>query len=175
MKNFTSAIIILFMLFAPQAYSTSEGLSKIKNFSLLSPSFASAGMPTPEEFQLLSQSGYQHIINLIPGNYSNEQSHVKTLDMSFEQIPVEWSQPTLENFQHFVSLMNEYKKDKVLLHCRLNYRASAFAYLYQTTQLDEDETTAKQKMLAIWEPNDTWLKFISIVQEHYAQVDNKRF
>ena len=172
MQNFVNVLTILLMLFVAKAYSNTEQLNHIKNFSVLSSGLSSAGMPTPAEFKLLNENGYQHIINLIPGDYRNEQAHVHTLGMSFDQIPVDWNQPTLENFQRFVSLMNEYKADKVLLHCRLNYRASAFAYLYQTTQLDEDETTAKQKMLAIWEPNDVWLKFIMTVQKHYSHIDN---
>ena len=69
----------LFIFFMLTALVNAEGLDKIKNFSLLSPVFASAGMPTPTEFELLQQSGYQHIINLIPGNFSEEQKHVNGL------------------------------------------------------------------------------------------------
>lgn len=87
--------------------------------------------------------------------------------MSFDQIAVNWNEPTLADFKHFVRLMNTYKSDKVLVHCRLNYRASAFAYLYQTTQLGLDESIAQSQMQAIWEPDGTWLKFIKEVQKNY--------
>jgi protein tyrosine phosphatase (PTP) superfamily phosphohydrolase (DUF442 family) len=142
-------------------------LTGIKNFRLLSPVLASAGMPTPADLTLIKQNGYRHIINLIPGNYSKEQQQVTALDMSFDQIPVDWYEPKLANFQTFVKLMEKYQQDKTLIHCRLNYRASAFVYLYQITQLGLDETKAKQEMLSIWQPEGNWLDFISKVKNHY--------
>ena len=174
MNIIANAMKTLFIFFMLTGFVNAAELDKIKNFSLLSPVLASAGMPTPTEFELLQQSGYQHIINLIPGNFSKEQSHVNGLSMSFEQIAVDWDQPTLQDFQHFVGLMDKYKNDKVFLHCRLNYRASVFAYLFQTTQLGVDEATAKQQMQAIWEPNDTWLVYISMVQKHYANSNSNK-
>lgn len=149
------------------AEADTTSLATIINFQQLSPLFASAGMPTLEELTLLKQNGYRHIINLIPGDFDNEQQHVAALKMSFQQIAVDWHQPTLENFQTFAALMKKYHNEKVLVHCRLNYRASAFAYLYQTLLLRVDESTAKQEMHEIWRPDATWLEFIAQVQQHY--------
>ncbi len=53
--------------------------------------------------------------------------------------------------------------DRVLLHCKLNYRASAFSYLYQVTLNSSDEPAAKEKMLSVWQPNQTWQTFINKV------------
>jgi len=142
-------------------------LSEIRNFKQLSPVFSSAGMPELKELSFLKQNGYQHIINLIPGNFDDEQERIIALNMSFEQIEVDWNEPKLADFQRFVELMKEYKQEKVLVHCRLNYRASAFAYLYQTTQLGVDEIIAKQKMHSVWQPEGIWLEFINMVQHHY--------
>jgi len=89
------------------------------------------------------------------------------LEMSFEQIEVDWHEPKLSDFQTFVKLMNKYKQDKVLVHCRLNYRASAFAYLYQTTQLGMDEAIAKPQLLSVWQPEGVWLEYIEMIQQHY--------
>jgi protein tyrosine phosphatase (PTP) superfamily phosphohydrolase (DUF442 family) len=149
-----------------------SSLTQIKNFRLLSPTFASSGMPTTEEFSLVQQQGYQHIINLIPGDFSDEQQQIASLDMSFEQIAVDWHNPTLADFKRFVALMKTYQQDKVLLHCRLNYRASAFAYLYQTTQLGVDESSAKQDMLSVWQPEGVWLDYIKMIQHHYPAIKN---
>jgi len=168
MKNITFAITFFFLFFQPTTYGMPDSLESIKNFSLLSKRFASAGMPTETEFERVQQNGYQHIINLIPGDFSAEQKNISALGMSFDQIEVDWNEPTVEDFQHFVRLMKSYNQDKVLVHCRLNYRASTFAYLYQTTQLGIDESTAQSQMEAIWEPNDTWLEFISDVQKKYS-------
>jgi protein tyrosine phosphatase (PTP) superfamily phosphohydrolase (DUF442 family) len=174
MKTITILFTIFFLFFQSTAYSMSDSIENIKNFSLLSEKLASSGMPTQPEFELAQQSGYQHIINLIPGDFSDEKVSINALDMSFDQIAVEWSEPTLADFQNFVRLMQTYKQDKVLVHCRLNYRASAFAYLYQTTQLGANESAAHSQMLDIWQPNDTWLEFINEVQEYYKTKNKKR-
>jgi protein tyrosine phosphatase (PTP) superfamily phosphohydrolase (DUF442 family) len=153
--------------FSDSALLDEDKLSKMKNFRQLSTTFASAGMPESSELTTLKQQGYQHIINLIPGDFSDEQQQVNALDISFEQIAVDWQQPALADFERFVELMAEYQQDKVLVHCRLNYRASAFAYLYQTTQLGMDETIAKDQMHSVWQPEGVWLDYISQVQQHY--------
>lgn len=150
----------------PQA-EVSTSLDNIKNFSMISTTLASSGMPTNTELVLVKQSGYQHIINLIPGDFDDEQQQVTALDMSFEQIAVDWHKPTLADFKHFVRLMAGYQKDKVLVHCRLNYRASAFVYLYQTTQLQVDEVIAKEQMNSVWQPEGVWLEYINMIQHHY--------
>jgi protein tyrosine phosphatase (PTP) superfamily phosphohydrolase (DUF442 family) len=173
MKTITIAITLFFLFLQPRAYGMSDSIENIKNFSLLSSTLASSGMPSQSEFQLVKQNGYLHVINLIPGDFSNENKEITALEMSFDQIAVDWSEPTLGDFQHFVRLMKAYKQDKVLVHCRLNYRASAFAYLYQTTQLGVNEATAKSQMQAIWAPNDTWLEFIDEVQAHYQSTSKK--
>jgi len=147
--------------------SETLSLNDIKNFRALSPIFASAGMPESTAFALLKQGNYQHVINLIPGDFSEEQQQLSTLGMSFEQIEVDWHEPKLSDFQTFVKLMNKHQQDKVLVHCRLNYRASAFAYLYQTTQLGMDEAIAKRQLLSVWQPEGTWLAYIEMIQQHY--------
>jgi len=167
MKTITIAITLLFLFLQPKAYSMQDSIDNIKNFSLISSTLASSGMPIESEFELLKKNSYLHVINLIPGDFSNENKEITALGMSFDQIAVDWSEPTLGDFQHFVRLMKAYKQDKVLVHCRLNYRASAFAYLYQTTQLGINESTALSQMQVIWEPNDKWLEFINEVQAHY--------
>ena len=167
MKNIITVITLLFLFIPLSACSKSESIEDIKNFTSLSPVLASAGMPSNSEFSIIQKNGYQHIINLIPGDFSSEKKKINSLGMSFDQIAVNWNEPTLADFKHFVRLMNTYKSDKVLVHCRLNYRASAFAYLYQTTQLGLDESIAQSQMQAIWEPDGTWLKFIKEVQKNY--------
>jgi protein tyrosine phosphatase (PTP) superfamily phosphohydrolase (DUF442 family) len=167
MKTIIIAFTTFLLFFQSTVYSMFLSIENIKNFSLLSESLASSGMPSQSELELVQQSGYQHIINLVPGDFSDENVKISALGMSFEQIAVDWSEPTLADFQQFVRLMKTYNQDKVLVHCRLNYRASAFAYLYQTTQLGINEVTAQSQMQAIWEPNAIWLDFINEVQEHY--------
>ena len=144
-------------------------LEKIKNFNQVTDSLASAGMPSTSELTLLNKEGYQHLITLLPGNHQDEEAIVKALGMSFEQIEVDWGKPKLKDFERFVELMKKYKTDKSIVHCYMNYRASAFAYLYQVTQQGVSEEKAQEIMFAIWQPEDTWLNFINEVKAHYQK------
>ena len=168
MKKTIIVVTLILLVLHAKAYSESDSIANIKNFSLLSESLASSAMPTESEFELIRRNDYQHIINLIPGDFSQEKKRINALGMSFEQIAVDWNQPTLSDFQHFVNLMKAYQHEKVLVHCRLNYRASVFTYLYQTTQLGIDEAIARRQLLDIWQPNDTWLEFIDNVHKNYV-------
>jgi len=144
-------------------------LEGIKNFNKVSKYLASAGMPSTSDLNLLNKSGYKHVITLLPGNFEEEESAVEALGLSFDQIEVDWGNPTLKDFTHFVKLMKKYKNEKSIVHCYMNYRASAFAYLYQVTQQGVSDETAQKIMFAVWQPEDTWLDFINEVKAHYRK------
>ena len=157
------------------ASENQQALSTIKNFHSYSVNFSSSGMPTNEQWPLVKSGGYQHIINLIPGDFSSEELKISSLGMTFNQIAVVWDKPTLKNFQDFIDVMSSYpKQNKVLLHCQLNYRASTFAYLYRVTQLRTNPKIAKEEMLKVWQPVDTWQYFINSVLLHYKKVNKNK-
>ncbi|MFT5313571.1 MAG: protein tyrosine phosphatase (PTP) superfamily phosphohydrolase (DUF442 family) [Paraglaciecola sp.] len=139
-------------------------LTDIKNYHPLSEQFASAGMPDADNLQTLKDNGFEHIINLIPGDFSEEKDQLASLQMTFDQIAVDWNKPSLENFVAFTVLMQQYQGHKVLVHCQMNYRASVFAYLYEVTVLGIAQQVAEKKMLTVWQPNETWSAFITMVQ-----------
>jgi hypothetical protein len=61
---------------------------------------------------------------------------------------------------HFIAITHQHRTEKKLVHCALNYRASAFTglYLFATSQLNED---ALHSFIAqIWNPNPVWQQFI---------------
>ncbi len=56
---------------------------------------------------------------------------------------------------------------KTLLHCQVNYRASAFSLLYRVIYEDVALDVAKQDMNSVWVPNATWRSLIfSILEEN---------
>ncbi|SFD57206.1 protein tyrosine phosphatase family protein [Pseudoalteromonas denitrificans] len=169
LRLFTT-ITFLFMTTSTQAMTSEVNLTHIKNFRHITSLLSSSGMPSASEFKLIQNKGYRHIINLIPGDFNKENHDIRALNMSFDQIPVDWENPTLADFQKFVVLMNNYKQAPVLVHCRLNYRASAFAYLYQITQLGISHESAQKNMLTVWQPEGTWLKYINMVRKHYQNI-----
>ncbi|PHS20642.1 MAG: phosphatase [Kangiella sp.] len=135
----------------------------LTNFHFVSKDLASSGYLKMEEYQLIKQYGFKHVINLIPGDQKEEKHIVESHGLSYEQIQVDWSEPSLENFETFSKLMKSYGKEKVYVHCQANYRASTFVFLHRVLNLGIEKDTAKKDLLKIWTPNTTWQDFIDKV------------
>jgi uncharacterized protein (TIGR01244 family) len=113
-------------------------LGDIKAVKFNNPQVMTSGLPTEPQFAQLAQAGIKTVINLIPNDnpnaLANEQQIVTQLGMNYHNISVDWQNPTQENLAQFFSLMQQNGDAPVLVHCAANYRASAFYYLYQTSQ-----------------------------------------
>lgn len=144
-------------------------LKEIKNFHFVSDELASSGMLNFRKYQEIKDYGFQHVINLIPGLQIKERRIVEKLGMSYEQIPVDWNKPTLEDFKQFVALMKSYNQEKVYVHCQLNWRAASFVYLYRVTQLGIEKEIAQKDLQAIWNPHDGWDEYIEKVLLAYGK------
>lgn len=144
-------------------------LQGLKNYQVNTPTMVSAGLPTEAHFKVLKGQGVSKVIDLIPGDRSDEKALMKALELDYYNVQVMWDNPTLANFQDYVSYMNSTPEQggKTLTHCRLNWRGAVFTYLYRVTQLNESDAVAKKDLLAIWEPNETWQAFIEKVKGHY--------
>lgn len=167
-KNWIGLLIFtLSFSLTANAGELDESLNKIKNYKQVSETLASAGIVKAEQYQAIQQVGFKHVINLIPGLQLKEKKLVESLGLSYAQIPVDWNNPTLADFERFVELLKAYGDDKVFVHCQLNWRASSFVYLYRLTQLGDDPVSAKSDLEAIWHPHDGWDQYIDKVVAHY--------
>ena len=123
-------------------------------------------MPTAEQMKEVADAGVQVVINLAlvtsQGALPNEDSLVKALGMKYIHIPVEWNNPTRQDLDAFFTAMDEYKEEKVLVHCQANYRVSAFILLYRVLRLGWKREDAIPVMEKMWNPEDfpVWQKFI---------------
>ena len=80
--------------------------------------------------------------------------------MEYVHIPVEWDAPTVSDFNLFAGAMQMAPNKKTLLHCQVNYRASAFSFLYRVIHEGVAVGEAKADMNSVWTPNDTWRELI---------------
>jgi len=171
MKSFIVVVIAVLLLTAQmelvRANETTKSLSEITNFHFVSKQLASSGLLEFDKYQDIKKYGFKHVINLIPGNQDEERAIVSSLGMSYQQIPVEWSEPTLEDFEIFLKLMKKYGNEKIYVHCEANYRASTFVYLYRVLELGSKDSDAEKDLLKIWTPSETWLDFIEKVKFSY--------
>ncbi len=81
------------------------------------------------------------------------------------QIPVDWENPTRGDFYAFAGSMQTGPKKRTLLHCQVNYRASAFSFLYRVIYEAVPVADAKRDMYSVWQPDETWRRFIFAVLE----------
>ncbi len=162
---------------AAQAEIIPDTLQDIKAVQFNSANVITAGLPNEAQFDTLQQAGVDLVINLIPeGNSSgheNEANLVKAAGMKYESISVDWKKPNIEDVERFFSIMNANRDKDILVHCAANYRASAFYYLYQATQLKQDSEQQKLQTLAPWGDLESSLKEYPQWQVLMEQVKTK--
>lgn len=143
----------------------------IYNYLKVSDSIATSGQPTKEQFPAIKESGYQTVVNLaLPTSANalpNEKKVVENLGMQYVHIPVIWENPTLEDVEQFFNVMKANVNKKIFVHCAANMRVSAFMYLYRRIYEKMSDEEAKKDLDRIWQPNETWQKFIEQVLGHY--------
>jgi protein tyrosine phosphatase (PTP) superfamily phosphohydrolase (DUF442 family) len=139
-------------------------LQQIEAFLSISPTLATSGQPTTEQFSDIQSEGYSLIINLATPTSSNwnpdEQGIVKNLGMEYVGIPIDWESPTIQEFEHLDNLLDTNPERKIWVHCAKNMRVSAMIYLYHRLRKGYTEETARRYLEQIWQPNETWQTFI---------------
>lgn len=139
-------------------------IKEISDYYQISDRLATSGQPSPEQFTVISEAGYQIIVNLAMSNSTNalvnEGEIVTDLGMTYLQIPVVWEHPTLDDLNLFFKAMQSFAEYQVWVHCAKNMRVSCFIYLWQKHILKLPETEARYPMNQIWQPTGVWQQLI---------------
>lgn len=147
--------------------ATDPALADIVNFRQYSPTFASSGQPTKEQFSAIAENGFERIVYIAFTNNMNAlpdaDQVVKGLGMEYMHIPVTWDNPLPSDFYAFADSLQRDTDKKTLLHCQVNARATAFSFLYRVIFEGVDMAEAKADMNTVWQPNETWRDFIFAV------------
>jgi protein tyrosine phosphatase (PTP) superfamily phosphohydrolase (DUF442 family) len=126
-----------------------------------------AGQPDAATLATLAEQGFDLVVNLAPptnqGAVAEEGKLVAEDGPTYVNIPVDWQKPTYEDFELFSAVMNGARNRKVLVHCQLNMRASAFTFLYRVIHEDAPPEEAMQALRAVWIPRDQWAEFTADV------------
>ncbi|MEE4244395.1 MAG: protein tyrosine phosphatase family protein [Kangiellaceae bacterium] len=162
--------LLFFLCITTIQLSFAEQISDIPYFKQYSNNFASAGLPKNDQLTLLRPAGFDHVINLVPGDHLVEQETLEFLEVGYSHIPVDWGEPAVTDFEQFVATMQQLAGEKVLLHCELNWRASTFSYLYRVLILNVPEQQAYADLISVWQPKDQWLEFIDAVKAEYQKA-----
>lgn len=169
MNNQYGAYVASLMLLCTPYVACAGELDKISNYREYSPTFASSGQPNKKQLAVLRENGFERIVYIAFTNsgkaYSDEDQLVKKLGMDYVQIPVDWENPAKSDFYAFAGTMETGPGLKTLLHCQVNFRASVFSFLYRVIYQDVPVADAKEDMNSVWQPNETWTKFLLEILE----------
>ena len=136
----------------------------IYNWRRLDDRITTSGQPAEQQLAEIRALGVGHIINL--GLHTHEKAlpeeaaSVGRLGMTYIHIPVDFQNPTDQDFAAFCSVMEQLKEVPVHVHCIANYRVSAFFYRYRRDVVGMDESRARADMEEVWHPEGVWATFL---------------
>lgn len=140
-------------------------IETMANFVPLGDRIATAGQPGEQELREVADAGYRAVINLglLDPRYclADEAGLATSLGLLYRHIPVNFDGPTLENFRDFVAAMDEWKDERVLVHCAANYRVSSFMAVYGEMRLGWTREQADRHARLLWPLNDVWTNFLA--------------
>ena len=136
-----------------------------RNFVAVNKRLATAGQPSAQQLADLANQGYTLVVNLAPpqgyGAIADEGYRVAGAGLSYVNIPVDFERPRPDDFELFQRVLSARRSGKVLVHCQLNYRASAFVFLYRVIVERVAPFEAAEAMWQVWRPNAVWKEFMN--------------
>jgi uncharacterized protein (TIGR01244 family) len=136
-------------------------IEDVYNWPRLDSRITTSGQPTEAQLAEIRDLGVRHIVNL--GLHTHEKAlpdeaaTVDRLGMTYIHIPVDFQNPTEQDFLQFCAVMEQLQDLPVHVHCIANARVSAFFYRFRRDVLGMDEARARAEMEAVWRPKGIWV------------------
>jgi len=172
------SIVFVIASSSAMAEETDEKLKDIRAYLRISDRLATSGQIPYEKIKEVRAVGFDVVVNLAPANKERnalEGFLATEAAMTYIQIPVSWKEPSLRDLNLFFDLMDANMDRKVYVHCFANMRASVFVYLYRTLRLGDSEDSARQDLLAIWDPatQEQWTQLIDQAQKKWKDTSKE--
>lgn len=123
-----------------------------------------AGQPDPEAFQAVAGAGIACVVNLAlptsPRALPDERGLVEAAGMEYLHLPVVFENPTRADYLRFEEALSRRADSRILVHCALNFRASAFLTLYRIRKLGWSRAEALRDLESFWNPEPAWRELI---------------
>ena len=162
----------------PYNHPMTNTLKEIREFLQIGENIFSSGQPTEDQLKMLGDDGFSTVINLAtaqsPDSIPNEKEIVMNAGMAYVHIPVDWANPTRSDLEKFFAMFDKFDHYKTFVHCARNMRASVFIFLFRVLVLKEDLEKCWQNVLDIWEPDETWQKFLQQMLVEIKEPINTR-
>ncbi len=128
-----------------------------------------SGQPTEAQFEGIRDLGVARVINLGPhsndGALKDEAGTLKALGIEYIYIPVDFENPTEDDWRAFCRAVEGSGDAPLHVHCIYNARVSAFFYRYAKEGRGGDVTEAAEMMDSIWRPGGVWAQFIGTPED----------
>ncbi len=166
---FTQVVVLLMLsVYSAVPLAKSEKAAgftdEIPDYIDYSNTLSSSGQPLAKHIPQLAEMGFDQVIYLALTTNSTaikkEDELVLKNGMDYVHVAVDYSKPSLRNFETVASLLNNSEDLKSLVHCQVNYRASTFSFLYRVIYLDVPIGDAKKDLDRVWGPDSVWYQFI---------------
>lgn len=135
-------------------------MQEIIDYIKINDNISSSGQPTKEQFEEIAKDNYEIIINLSAHNsenkLENEDEILSKLGLIYIHLPVDFLSPTKKNLKDFIDILSFFSEKKVWVHCIMNYRVSAFMYVYHKYILKTPFENINLEVFEKWSPDEKW-------------------
>ncbi|MES2071229.1 MAG: protein tyrosine phosphatase family protein [Pseudomonadota bacterium] len=163
------------LLAGTAAYAQADAVKPPDNFISWRTGLSSAAQPQRHYLEQAAQLKYEVVINLAPpqswGSIENEGALIGRQGLAYVNLPVDFEDPVLRDFELFSGMMKASAGKNILVHCQANFRGASFVFLYRVIHENIPIQEAAAKLNAVWAPNVVWKKFIQQTLAHYGHAD----
>jgi len=146
-------------------------MNDLLNFYQITGLIGTSGQPTAGQIQLIANSGYEVVVNLGMHDSDNalvgEGNVVASLGMTYVHVPVPFESPMPNHLRDFFSVMDAFDGKKILVHCVVNARVSAFMFQYLVLKKGLNAKKATSPLLVKWLPSmdEKWKSIMALSLE----------
>ena len=149
-------------------------MDEILNYIKINELISTAGQPTKKQFQTIKDEGFEIVINLALSTATNalenEDKIVTQLGMTYIHIPVDFENPQVSEVKQFLNIMQSLAANKVFVHCAMNYRVSAFMYVYHKYILQTPFEQVDLSLIEEFMPDEKWQGIMKVTFEELKRA-----
>jgi len=145
----------------------SEHSGPVMNYHRINDRLVTGGHFVDDGLAELKAQGVTVVVDLRDKPPGGQEEKLAKQGVEWINVPIEWNDPEPEDFERFSKVMGAHQRDKVLVQCAANYRASAMTYLYRVVVEGVDENEAAKDLHAVWTPgkeNQKWADYIEEIK-----------
>lgn len=166
------AWLVLVLASLPAATPFAQDDALAINHIVVDERLHTSGQPQAAALAALAARGFDTVVNLAPptaqGAVAEERELLESSGVEYVNIPVDFRNPTYEDFERFSAALSRARVGQVLVHCQVNARASTFTFLYRVVHEGVAPAAAFELVKQAWTPIDLWAGFARDVLERHG-------